>query len=175
MGEQKNYIGNMIPAPNIAIMGETLRSDICIWCGEKNDLTKSHLIPESLGGWFKPRISCRKCNSILGHAFEAEAFKNAFLTAAISKFGISAKKDVYRLAKITDTETGAPMSIGKDGRARPIPGKVGKSAFRGDFATDAKRYWRSWFANNRPNWPFEPMAEFLEDPASVVRRNYLDI
>jgi HNH endonuclease len=47
-------------------------ADRCIYCGSKENLTKEHIIPFSLGGtWTFPKASCNACAKITG-AFEGE-------------------------------------------------------------------------------------------------------
>ena len=67
--------------PVIRVENDTLVSDKCVWCGKEGKMSKSHLIPDFLGGWFEPKISCENCNNFLGHNVESEAKKNAFITA----------------------------------------------------------------------------------------------
>jgi hypothetical protein len=43
----------------------------CIACLERGDLTKAHVIPESVGGQLVAPFECRGCNGRAGHAFES--------------------------------------------------------------------------------------------------------
>ncbi|PKK83268.1 MAG: hypothetical protein CVT49_09210 [candidate division Zixibacteria bacterium HGW-Zixibacteria-1] len=90
--------------PKLYSIGNTVVSDTCIWCGEKSNLSKSHLIPQFLGGWFQPKISCDQCNNFLGSKIEVRAKDNAFITAAMVRLGLANEEVAYRNLKKIDAE-----------------------------------------------------------------------
>jgi hypothetical protein len=141
-----------------------LFSTRCIWCGSEDKLTESHLFPQSIGGRFAAYTSCGKCNSFLGQKFEQEVKKNAFLTAALVKTGVSDKREAYRHAKKTDVETGINMHITKGGHAKSIPKDLNGGKFIGT-PQEIKNYIISRFKKQYPNWPVKPLEEFYDDPS----------
>jgi len=68
-------------------------TDRCIWCFENNKLSKTHFIPESMGGRLKPYISCEQCNNYLGTSVESKVHENLYFAAAISKLKLNNKKN----------------------------------------------------------------------------------
>ncbi len=110
--------------PRFYFQNEYLYSDLCIWCLQKEKLTKSHLIPDSLGSNFYTFTSCEKCNSYLGREIESKTKNNAFISSALSKLRLATKKEAYRHSRKFDTETGAEMHITDEGVSRIAPKKI---------------------------------------------------
>lgn len=144
-------------------VGDKLHSNHCIWCGNIQPLTDSHLFPEVIGGAFAPKVSCEACNSYLGRTFEASIKRNAFLTAAIAKLGLQSKREAFRFARKKDELTGADIHLTADGFAKPIPRPHGKNGFIGT-PDDTKAFALRHFSKLRPNWSIGPLEEFYDDP-----------
>jgi hypothetical protein len=159
----KDYI------PELDVDGNNIVSDRCIWCGFRGELSKSHVIPESLGGWYAPLISCEKCNNYLGRQYEAEVMHNAYITAALSKLNMKTPENAYKLGKKIDPSTGVEMWLKQGGIAKPIPKKIDENTFLGS-NEDAIDFWVKRLKKERPNWPAEPIIEFISDPSRKVLR-----
>jgi len=64
----------------------------CIYCGDPNDLTDEHIIPESLGGRLVlPKASCKACATTTGR-FEQIVARKMYLWPLRSRIGISGKR-----------------------------------------------------------------------------------
>ena len=50
----------------------------CILCLENRDLTREHIVPESLGGCWQERLLCKGCNDHIGAKIEGP-FANSLL------------------------------------------------------------------------------------------------
>lgn len=145
----------------------TLVSSLCAWCGSKGEMTRTHVVPKSLGGWFQPRIACAKCNNYLGTYAEAYVKKNAFLTAAIAKHDIQEKHEAFRQAKLIDPATSLEMRITKEGVVRPIQKILDDGSFVGT-PEEIMEYNLRKFREDRPNWPTAPIEEFYADPTRTT-------
>ncbi len=151
-------------APNIKYVNNQLFSDRCVWCGQKKGLTRSHLVPEFLGGWFKPFISCAECNSFLGSKIEVKANENGILTAALVKLGLKNEQEAYRNLEKIDTESGVEM-IFKNGKALPQIKEDSDGRF---IATPEKSKAKliAEFGRRFPGDSTKSLEDFLDDPDS---------
>jgi hypothetical protein len=155
--------------PVITVNGLRIESDRCIWCGGQSNISFSHLIPKCLGGWFKPLISCEACNNSLGTSYESEVMRNAYLTAAISKFEMKPSEEAYRHAIKTHKDSGERIYLRPGNVAMVMPRKVDENTFIGP-VTDGKKYFIEKFKRERPNWPTDELEDFFNDPSRTVLR-----
>lgn len=133
----------------------------CVWCKSEQDISESHLIPESLGGGFKPYISCKRCNNFLGTKVEGTVSENGFLSAARSKLGIVSKKKAYGKATKVDTKTGYEITINKSGTASIIPKQLTDSQFIGSPKQISDR-WVKKFERANPGKDSGPLKDFFD-------------
>ncbi len=115
--------------------------DCSIWCGSKDNISKSHLIPEYLGGKFSPNISCEKCNNYLGK-FEALAKDNVFVTAAMVKLGLAKRREAYNKHTIIDEETGFEFKFNQQDIPEIIPKPIGSNGYQGSLPY-LKKTWKT--------------------------------
>lgn len=154
---------------SIVADGQTLKSDRCIWCGSTIQLSRSHVFPESIGGKFQPTTTCTDCNNYFGRTVEADLKKNAMFVAAIATFGLATKKEAFRHAHISDPETNHRFKIDDDGFATVVPRKLKDTSFIGT-QEEVKEYFLAWIRKNRPNWPPEPLIQYIEGGSTVPFR-----
>ena len=60
----------------------------CILCGVRDEITKEHVIPSSIGGRLVARFLCRACNSTLGRGAESAIKKDPAIRKSIERLGL---------------------------------------------------------------------------------------
>ncbi|MEW5922598.1 MAG: HNH endonuclease [Candidatus Zixiibacteriota bacterium] len=166
--------------PKLSLVGNTIVSDICVWCGEKSKMSKSHLIPQFLGGWFQPKISCEKCNSFLGSKIEEKAKNNAFITAAMVKLGLANEQVAYKKLKKIDVENEVEVDF-KGSVAIPRIKWLDERTLIAP-SVKSKKIRIDRIKKKYPHIPMKPIEDFFNDPDKtdfrydnivIAKRDYL--
>lgn len=81
----------------------------CIYCCCKlipgKNVSGEDIIPRFIGGFYRPPISCKKCNNELGHETDAQWRKNLDVVSALEAFEMPVHPRVYK-----ETQGSAPRS-----------------------------------------------------------------
>ncbi len=148
-----------IPSVYVDKKGRVI-SSVCTWCLQQTEPSRSHLFADFLGGRFVTYISCKTCNNFLGHNVEWKALRNAFLTQAVEKLGLSDSRGAYRHAKVWDQETGLEMWHNEHGGVSPIPKPIAANKFVGT-PEDRASYFTKRAKKRNPEIDVTPLEEFF--------------
>ena len=79
----------------------------CIYCFDQNrdQLSKSHLFPQSIGGRIAARYSCHRCNNLIGTSIEGALKAHLVLAHGICSLGIQPPAKAYDRIPIRDRES----------------------------------------------------------------------
>jgi len=152
---------NGSPAPRIFWDGKTPISERCVWCDREGEMSRSHVIPERIGGRFVTYTTCASCNNYLGTKVESECLKNVYVTAALVKSGGEERRTAYRQGRVRDADNGRELRINKDGRVEVIPKPEGDNGFV-DSKEGRVKYFLKRFKKKHPGKDVTPLEEFFE-------------
>jgi len=148
-------------APRIFYRGKTPISERCVWCDREGEMSRSHVIPERIGGRFVTYTTCGFCNHYLGTKVESECLKNVYITAALVKAGGEERKTAYRKGQIRDEDNGRELRINKDGRLDVVPKPESDKGFAGS-KEDRAKYFLKRFKKKHPGKDATSLEEFFE-------------
>ncbi len=94
----------------------------CVLCLESAALTKEHVVPASLGGALQVRFLCRRCNSTLGHEWEATAREDASIRLAVENLA-------HEIPRIADRFAEGQWFVGRSHEGQ-VRGRMKKGEFR---------------------------------------------
>lgn len=69
-----------------------MANDICIFCLKATEMTKEHIIPESIGGKIHIMNVCKACNSLLGTEVDAPYCSNLPIALSREQYKLHGKK-----------------------------------------------------------------------------------
>ena len=77
----------------------------CIYCFTKENLSRAHLFPRSIGGKIQLKVCCTRCNSLIGQKLEAPVEDCLFFVGGVVTLGIKPRDDAFRKITIRDADT----------------------------------------------------------------------
>lgn len=127
-----------------------MNEKFCIYCFRKDDLSKSHLFSECIGGSIYEFYSCTGCNSVIGSSIEGRLKEAPFFATALDVLNLQPRKQAYRNVRWEDAQTGDRLRL-RDGHLEPTPQSKGDGQATGPPAFIREQF-LGWVKKKRPHW-----------------------
>lgn len=122
----------------------------CIYCLRKDNLSRGHIFPISIGGSFWLNNICKNCNSVIGRSIESEIKECPFLVFGIDKIKIQKKERAFNKLSIKEKNTGVKFRY-KQEILEPETLVQKNNKYVGNRIFVKERFLK-WVEENRSNW-----------------------